>query len=245
MGLLRNIKQVLLDKINPILAPVHYPVAVRRLRELEQTCLQRDGDLFQVPFEYRGPGVYHPISPTQIVEEIRALFLELSQIAPRNTCEIGTDKGGTFYLLCKASAADGHVVSIDQPSRVRYSPARRRMYAEFRRAESQRIDFLPGDSHDPRTLQALRCVLNGEDLDFLLIDGDHTYEGVRQDYEMYSPAVRKDGLIAFHDIRTVREDCGVPQFWSEIKGRSGWHREIVASEEAGPLGCGIGLVRRS
>jgi len=42
--------------------------------------------------------------------------------------------------------------------------------------------------------------LNGEPLDFLFIDGDHTYEGVKRDFEMYSPLVRNGGIIAFHDI---------------------------------------------
>jgi predicted O-methyltransferase YrrM len=37
-------------------------------------------------------------------------------------------------------------------------------------------------------------------LDFLFIDGDHTYEGVKQDFEMYTPLVRKGGLVAMHDI---------------------------------------------
>ena len=34
-------------------------------------------------------------------------------------------------------------------------------------------------------------------LDLLFIDGDHSYEGVRQDYKMYSKLVRDGGLIAF------------------------------------------------
>jgi predicted O-methyltransferase YrrM len=43
-------------------------------------------------------------------------------------------------------------------------------------------------------------VLNEQNLDFLFIDGDHTYKGVKEDFEMYSPLVRKGGVIAFHDI---------------------------------------------
>jgi hypothetical protein len=48
----------------------------------------------------------------------------------------------------------------------------------------------------------------------LFIDGDHTYEGVRRDFEMYSPLVRKGGIIAFHDIYPGPEESvgGVPKF---------------------------------
>ena len=36
-------------------------------------------------------------------------------------------------------------------------------------------------------------------IDFLFIDGDHTYEGVKRDFEMCSLLVRKGGIIAFLD----------------------------------------------
>src|SRR5262245_52870797 len=39
-----------------------------------------------------------------------------------------------------------------------------------------------------------------EPIDFLLIDGNHDYEAVLQDYEQWSPKVRPGGVIAFHDV---------------------------------------------
>jgi predicted O-methyltransferase YrrM len=42
--------------------------------------------------------------------------------------------------------------------------------------------------------------LKDNKVDFLFIDADHSYEGVKKDFEMYSPLVRKGGIIAFHDI---------------------------------------------
>jgi hypothetical protein len=32
--------------------------------------------------------------------------------------------------------------------------------------------------------------LGGERVDFIFIDGDHTYEGVKRDFEMHSPLMR-------------------------------------------------------
>jgi len=55
-------------------------------------------------------------------------------------------------------------------------------------------------------------------IDFLFIDGDHTYAGVRQDWEQYSPLVRSGGLIASHDEAMNYQDTHVAQFWNEIKG---------------------------
>jgi hypothetical protein len=61
------------------------------------------------------------------------------------------------------------------------------------------------------------------EVDFLFIDGDHSYEGVKKDFEMYSPLVKSGGLIAFHDI--VDTDLirsaghGVHIFWRQLKGK--------------------------
>jgi predicted O-methyltransferase YrrM len=39
-------------------------------------------------------------------------------------------------------------------------------------------------------------------LDFLMLDGDHTEAGVRRDWHDWSPHVRRDGVVVFHDART-------------------------------------------
>lgn len=36
-------------------------------------------------------------------------------------------------------------------------------------------------------------------IDFLFIDGDHNYEGVKVDWDLYKPLLRDGSLIAFHD----------------------------------------------
>jgi len=45
-------------------------------------------------------------------------------------------------------------------------------------------------------------------LDFLFIDGDHSVEGCKKDYELYSDKVKKGGFIAFHDFDESRLDLG-------------------------------------
>lgn len=40
--------------------------------------------------------------------------------------------------------------------------------------------------------------------DFIFIDGDHTYDAVAQDYELYIPKVKNGGLIFMHDSRMNR-----------------------------------------
>ena len=76
-------------------------------------------------------------------------------------------------------------------------------------------------------------------IDFLFLDGDHTYEGIRQDFEMYSPLVKKGGIIGFHDIapHPPETDCDVFRFWNEIKlNYPDRHGEFVADWDQGWAG---------
>ena len=56
------------------------------------------------------------------------------------------------------------------------------------------------NSHNLDTLNKVKRILADRPIDLLFIDGDHTYVGVKMDFEMYRPLVRKGGIIAFHDI---------------------------------------------
>lgn len=47
-------------------------------------------------------------------------------------------------------------------------------------------------------------MIGDDTIDFLFIDGDHTYNAVKQDYNLYKNKVKKGGLIFFHDSRMNR-----------------------------------------
>jgi len=79
----------------------------------------------------------------------------------------------------------------------------------------ERPDIL-GDSHDPATVKVLEDKLNGRKIDLLFIDGDHRYEAVKKDWELYSPLTSH--LIALHDLLCDNEESvQVSRFWDELK----------------------------
>lgn len=166
----------------------------------------------------------------------RTELLELSRIVadlkPKAILEIGTYKGGTLFTFARLAAPDATIISLDQWPVTRLHPT---IFRWFCRNE-QRVHTIYGDSKSLDTLARVRALLPM--LDFLFIDGDHGYDGVRSDFEMYAPLVRKGGIIAFHDIASVRlAGCDVPKLWAEIKPLYR-HTEIIedATREWGGIG---------
>lgn len=219
-------------------------------RKLRRSPLDVEGALdFAYDFRYGDLAIV----PIQVRSELRALLGVLERSPPKTVLEIGTAFGGTLFLLSRVSSPDALLVSLDLPVEDlgadrgarfgggNYAP-RKPLYESFAR-DRQRLVFLPADSHSPATLARITELLAGRKLDLLFIDGDHSAEGVRKDYEMYAPLVREGGIIALHDIVDGPEEDvgGVPEFWRSLQDLN--TVELVEDREQG--GYGIGIVRHS
>lgn len=64
-----------------------------------------------------------------------------------------------------------------------------------------------------------------EPIDLLFIDGDHSLEGVKTDFELFAPFVGEHGLIAFHDSAWEHD-----RPWESFRGNSGYPDDMGVPE---------------
>lgn len=183
----------------------------------------------------------HGVAPIQVRSELLEFASIARTLKPKALLEIGTRKGGTFFVLCRMADPEAQVISLDLPGgrfgggyRIFQVPVLRRM-----KKSGQKMHLIRMDSHTGAAKEQVEKALQGKTLDLLFIDGDHTYAGVKQDFEMYSPLVAPGGIIVFHDILpTTAPGIEVAQFWEEIKIRYR-HREIIEDRNQGRAGIGV------
>jgi cephalosporin hydroxylase len=172
-------------------------------------------------------------------------FLSMATLqSPRVVMEIGTAQSGTNFLLGQIMDSVEMLIAMDL--RIRNM----RLLSQFSRTGLNRV-FLEGSSYTSSSYERVKKVLSGRPLDVLFIDGDHTYDGVKADYQMYRPLVKKGGLIAFHDIVDDHQTSygrpglgwsgGVPKFWCELKLQNDFSScsEFIADPDQDGMGIGV------
>jgi predicted O-methyltransferase YrrM len=156
-----------------------------------------------------GLGVIPPRSMHHPAEA--ALLGRLAGTA-RRAVEIGVYEGASGAVLARALPPGGELHLVDpfglqssalRPGQRGTAWASRLVVARAARRRNVRCVWHRTYSHDLGPRWSLP-------IDLLFIDGDHSEEAVRRDWDLFSPYVRPGGHVAFHDARADVEGAGWP-----------------------------------
>ena len=140
-------------------------------------------------------------------------------------------------MFTRIASESAKIASVDLPGGSfggGYPESKTPLYDAFA-LPGQQLKLFRADSHAVETFNQVKAYFGEQPVDFIFIDGDHTYEGVRKDFEMYKPLIRNGGYIAFHDIVYAE---GVSRFWLEIQKQYSTKWEFI-SENNPQYGIGI------
>lgn len=143
----------------------------------------------------------------------------IAVMRPRTLVELGVYSGISYLTFCQAAVA--HNVSMRMWGVDTWQgDAHAGIY------DGQTILNTLRNQHDARyghfsTLlqktfdEALEDIADGS-IDLLHIDGLHTYEAVRHDFETWQPKLSERAVVLFHDIAVREGDFGVWRYWEEL-----------------------------
>ena len=147
--------------------------------------------------------------------EFEMLWRMVKDRNPKRILEIGAFYGGTLWHWAQLPGLET-LVSVDLP----VPESNKQHWKAVWEARATWKDFTSHlDFHDligPSNDWFIRDAAEKQGpYDFIFIDGDHSYEGVKHDFASYLPMLARHGCIAFHD--TIRHEPGVIRFAEELK----------------------------
>jgi hypothetical protein len=159
---------------------------------------------------------------------------------PRTLVELGTQYGLSYFTFCQSVQehdldtlcyavdtweGEQHTGAYDESVWDLVSQVNRTSYPGF--SYLMRMYFNEALTH-----------FEDESIDLLHIDGLHTYEAVREDFESWQPKVAPGGIVLFHDIEARIKDFGVWRFWDDLQ------EQYPAETFAFRHGFGLGVWRK-
>jgi predicted O-methyltransferase YrrM len=175
--------------------------------------------------------------------EIKELYHIFDKMQPNHILEIGSWYGATLYHWLTFALPGSIVCNIDNLNDCDVEP-HKDIIERWKTWAGNGVTFNShiGQSDDMAIYKAIYSEMDGV-IDFLFIDGCHTYDVVKDDFERYGTLVRPGGIIALHDItmdKSFREPGkeAVMKLWREIQEAGYKTQELRIARNT----CGIGVV---
>ncbi|MCF6303758.1 MAG: class I SAM-dependent methyltransferase [Rhodobacteraceae bacterium] len=158
------------------------------------------------------------LTPSAWTGHIPFLFSLTAMEQPRRYVELGSHFGASFFAFCQAverSAIDCEPIAVDcWEGDIHAGKYDESVFNNFKFILNNYKDFA---SYLRMFFNEAAERFSAGSVDLLHIDGLHTYEAVREDYETWLPKMSDRGIIMFHDINVHERDFGVWKLWEELR----------------------------
>jgi hypothetical protein len=157
--------------------------------------------------------------------------------APRLVVELGTHFGNSYFTICQSVAHHRLTTKcfavdcwVGDPQAGAYGRTVYQQVADYNRSHYADFSSLLRMTFD----EALGKFENGS-VDLLHIDGLHTYDAVKHDFETWRPKLSDCAVVLFHDTAVEAPGFGVARLWAELKARHRCHLEFTHNFGLGVL----------
>ncbi len=143
----------------------------------------------------------------------------IQEVAPKLFVELGTHYGHSYFSFCQSvaeSAISTKCYAVDTWQGDDHAG----LYSDeiFNGVNSYNLNHYSNFSHLLRmTFDQALTHFEDRSIELLHIDGFHSYEAVRHDFETWLPKLAPGALVMFHDTQVRKNDFGVWRYWEELK----------------------------
>jgi predicted O-methyltransferase YrrM len=175
------------------------------------------------------------LSPVEAIE-LFDLSSTINSVKPI-ICEIGSWKGRSAYVFASAIGKKGGIVySIDPfngEGHPIYNKEIKKMNVSLlENFENTMLKYGFKDCVKIIPMLSKDAISNFPEkrIDLLFIDGNHEYESVKQDFDLWSPLIPSGGTIVLHDVEATHENGPKVVFDKYINNNPSWkHAQVVGS----------------
>lgn len=165
------------------------------------------------------------IAPSAWWEHVPIAHWLIATLKPETVVELGTHYGVSFFAFCQAAkqfSAKSFIYAVDtwtgDEHTGKYGDA---IYDQVHNHQQQL--YRQNSTLLRQSFDEAATYFSDASIDLLHIDGLHTYEAVRHDYQTWVGKLRADATLLFHDINVREREFGVWELWQEINADSQFH----------------------
>jgi hypothetical protein len=144
-------------------------------------------------------------------------YWAVQHLQPKVLVELGTHSGNSYFSFCQSileNKLSTKAFAVDTWGGDLHAGFYDESVYESVALENQK--YRAFSSLIRSTFDSAVNKFDDRTIDLLHIDGLHTYEAVKHDFETWLPKMSAGGFVFFHDTNVFRDDFGVHKFWSEI-----------------------------